>query len=136
MENLEDKLKMSAWLDVYGGLLTERQRKFMNLYYNEDFSYGEIAESENISRQAVHDTIHHAKAALHHFESELHLAEAWPVASGSEDADRKAWESVRALVSELRSMVRDDILYDTGPLKRKLRQLCELVGLGETRTHV
>ena len=40
-------------LDIYGNMLTDRQRDVMELYYWEDLSLGEIAESNNITRQAV-----------------------------------------------------------------------------------
>lgn len=38
------KLDANDLLDVYGGLLTQRQREILGLYYEEDFSYTEISE--------------------------------------------------------------------------------------------
>jgi predicted DNA-binding protein YlxM (UPF0122 family) len=60
-------------LDTYGALLTERQRQFMRLHYEEDLSFSEIAREFNISRQAVHDSVKHATAALQQFEATLGL---------------------------------------------------------------
>ena len=34
-------------LDTYAGLLTEKQRRLCDMYYNQDFSLAEIAEIEN-----------------------------------------------------------------------------------------
>ena len=39
------KLDANDLLDVYGDLLTKRQREILSLYYEEDFSYTEISEA-------------------------------------------------------------------------------------------
>ena len=56
--------RMAMLFDFYGDLLTERQREFYDLYYNEDLSLAEIAENYGISRQGVRDVIVRAEAAL------------------------------------------------------------------------
>ena len=45
--------RMTMLFDFYGELLTDRQKEFFDLYYNEDLSLSEIAENEGISRQGV-----------------------------------------------------------------------------------
>ncbi|MCD8144346.1 MAG: YlxM family DNA-binding protein [Oscillospiraceae bacterium] len=56
--------EMSMLYDFYGDLLTERQKEFFDLYYNEDLSLGEIAENSGITRQGVRDVIVRAEAIL------------------------------------------------------------------------
>ncbi len=68
-------LEVSYLLDFYGELLTERQRNFLEYYYNEDLSLSEIAENEGITRQGVRDAIKRAEAQLFEAESKLKMAE-------------------------------------------------------------
>ena len=56
--------RMAMLYDFYGDLLTERQREFYDLYYNEDLSLAEIAENYGITRQGVRDVIVRAEAYL------------------------------------------------------------------------
>ena len=55
MKNQTDRMTML--FDFYGELLTDRQKEFFDLYYNEDLSLAEIAENAGISRQGVRDVI-------------------------------------------------------------------------------
>lgn len=48
---------MNALFEFYSTLLTEKQMNYMELYYADDFSLGEIAEEYEVSRQAVYDNI-------------------------------------------------------------------------------
>ena len=65
--------RMAMLFDFYGDLLTDRQREFYDLYYNEDLSLGEIAENYGISRQGVRDVIVRAEAAMRGVEDKTHL---------------------------------------------------------------
>ncbi|MBT9176099.1 MAG: hypothetical protein DDT20_00401 [Firmicutes bacterium] len=66
-------VQMGLLLDFYGGLLTERQLLACRLYFAENLSLGEIASELGISRQAVHDTVRRAEAALLGYEEKLGL---------------------------------------------------------------
>ena len=68
-------LDMALLFDFYGELLTEKQQTLFDLYYNQDFSLGEIAENEGISRQGVHDAIARAEQQLCAFEERMHCVE-------------------------------------------------------------
>jgi len=73
---VKDMARIPLLFDFYGPLLTERQQELVRAYYLEDLSLGEIAESEAVSRQAVHDLIHRAAAALTEYEERLGFAAA------------------------------------------------------------
>ncbi len=62
---MEDKtLEMTMLFDFFGDLLTEKQREYFYLYYNEDLSLSEIAENAGITRQGVRDIIVRAEKTL------------------------------------------------------------------------
>lgn len=65
--------RMTMLFDFYGETLTERQKEFFDLYYNEDLSLGEIAENYGISRQGVRDVIVRAEAAMQEIEDKTGL---------------------------------------------------------------
>lgn len=65
--------RMAMLFDFYGDLLTDRQKEFYDLYYNEDLSLAEIAENYGISRQGVRDVIVRAEAAMTEIEDKTHI---------------------------------------------------------------
>ncbi len=64
-------LNITMLLDVYGQLLTEKQRFAVDMYYNEDLSLAEIAEEIDISRQGVRDSIKQGEKHLSQYEEQL-----------------------------------------------------------------
>ena len=71
---MEDSRIMRTMLfDFYGELLTEKQREYFDLHYNEDLSLAEIAEQGGISRQGVWDIIRRAEAAMVEIEEKTGL---------------------------------------------------------------
>ena len=68
---MEEKIKISILLSLYGNLLTETQKKYMDLYYNQDWSLSEIGESENITRQAVRTILVKSKNKLYEYEEKI-----------------------------------------------------------------
>jgi len=70
---LEKTTRMNYLYDFYQSLLTPKQRSYMALYYLEDFSLGEIAEENHVSRQAVYDNIKRTEAMLEEYEEKLSL---------------------------------------------------------------
>lgn len=65
--------RMALLYDFYGDVLTERQKEFYDLYYNEDLSLAEIAENNGITRQGVRDVIVRAEGILSDLEDKTGL---------------------------------------------------------------
>ena len=65
--------RMTMLFDFYGELLTERQKEFYELYYDEDLSLSEIAENYGISRQGVRDVIVRAENYMTEIEDKTGL---------------------------------------------------------------
>ena len=66
-----DALEMSLLYDYYGGMLTEKQKLCFDLRYNQDLSFGEIAQVMGVSRQAVLDNLTRTEALLRKMESNV-----------------------------------------------------------------
>ncbi|CDZ24448.1 hypothetical protein CCDG5_1334 [[Clostridium] cellulosi] len=69
----EKDLSVSLLLDFYGEILTQKQREVIELYYDEDLSLAEIAETAKITRQGVRDCIKRGEATLREMERKLGL---------------------------------------------------------------
>lgn len=67
------RVMRSMLFDFYGELLTDKQREYFDLHYNEDLSLAEIAEQSGISRQGVWDIIRRAEAAMTEIEDKTGL---------------------------------------------------------------
>ena len=92
---MAQNLEITMLVDIYGAMLTDKQRDFLALYYDEDLSLAEIAANEGITRQGVRDAIKRAETQLLEMESKL----------GFEKRMRENLEkidSIRQVVKELR----------------------------------
>ena len=72
---MEEKVEISILLNLYGNLLTETQKSYMDLYYNQDYSLSEIGNNENITRQAVRTILVKSKKKLYEYEQKLKFME-------------------------------------------------------------
>jgi hypothetical protein len=68
---MEEKVKISMLCEFYGKLLTKKQYEFIDDYYNNDLSLSEIAENNQITRQAVRDIIKKGEKKLFEYEEKL-----------------------------------------------------------------
>lgn len=109
MERIERIAAVNELLDIYGGLLTQRQRNALAACYQEDLSLAEIAEETGGTRQAVHDLIHRGERQLLYYEEQLHIL-----------ADQ---QQRRILLSELEQILSQDAL--PAAWSQKIRSLLD-----------
>jgi Uncharacterized protein conserved in bacteria len=102
--------------DFYGELLTEKQREYFDLHYNEDLSLSEIAESEGISRQGVWDIIRRAEESLRRYEERTGLVARFA-------KERETLSELDGKLSELIAMTRDDARALAEDIRKDLREL-------------
>ena len=70
---MEEAIKYSILLELYGGLLTEKQFELLDCFYNQDLGLSEIAENLGITRQAVRDNLKKGENNLIEYENKIHL---------------------------------------------------------------
>lgn len=68
-------VKHSILFDYYGELLTDKQQEFFKDYYFDNLTLQEIADNNDISRNAVHKTLNTIINKLEYYEEVLKLYE-------------------------------------------------------------
>lgn len=97
--------RMSLLFDFYGEMLTDRQKEFYDLYYNEDLSLSEIAENYNVTRQGVRDAIVRAETAMSELEEKTGLIRRF-------QAQQKALSQLSELAAAARKVNEDPTVED------------------------
>ena len=72
---MEEVLYFNELYDLYGGLLTDKQRGYFEDYYFNNLSFSEMAENYEVSRNAIFKQIHIVTDKLKEYESILKLFE-------------------------------------------------------------
>ena len=85
--------------DLYGSLLTEKQRTYFEDYYFMDLSLSEMAENYGISRNGVFDQIKRAVSTLEDYENHIHLLDKMKKI-GSMEMDSKLKDEILNLLKE------------------------------------
>ncbi|GAB6137686.1 YlxM family DNA-binding protein [Halanaerobaculum tunisiense] len=73
MLDLEKVVEVGRLFSLYNSLLTDKQQELVELYYYHDLSLGEIANQQEISRQAVYDNLKRAERSLQKYDEKLQL---------------------------------------------------------------
>ena len=68
---MEKRIEYGDLFEIYGSLLTPRQRECVRLFYLEDVTAPEIAAQTGVSRQAVHEALRAAENQLALWESRI-----------------------------------------------------------------
>lgn len=72
---MKENIYYTDLYDFYGSLLTLKQREYFYDYYFDNLLLEEIAENDNVSKNAVSKQIKQAKKKLEFYEANLHLLE-------------------------------------------------------------
>ncbi|ULG73062.1 putative DNA-binding protein [Macrococcus brunensis] len=94
--NIDKTMRMNYLFDFYQGLLTDKQRNYLERYYLDDESLSEIAETFEVSRQAVYDNIKRTDELLEDYEVKLGLYQ--------------KFEERQQLITEMKAMTEDKAL--------------------------
>ncbi len=73
MTEFEDKLLVSELYELYGQMLTKKQQELFELYYYEDCSIVEIAQMNDVTKNAIYNSLKKSIKQLSNFEEILKI---------------------------------------------------------------
>ena len=82
---LKDLFELSRLYDIYGSLLNDHNRVIFEDYVLNNYSLGEIASDQDISRQGVRDTVMRCSKKLRDYERKLGFLKKMDQASDAMD---------------------------------------------------
>lgn len=117
-----DFAKTSMLFDIYGGLLTDKKKRVMEMYHEDDMSLSEIAEELEVSRAAVHDSLRSAERLLCSYEDKLGILADYLL-------KEKLADELRTYISEARDLLAKDMVErkSKDELDRCLAKAAELI---------
>lgn len=110
---MEEKLEQAYLYDFYGELLNEHQRRIYEDFVFNDFSLGEIATEEGISRQGVADMVKRCNKKLADYEEKLHLVRKF--LSVKQDV-----EEIHRLAEEFHNSKREQIMEQIATISNQI----------------
>lgn len=72
---MENMVYYNELYDLYGDLLTDKQKCYFEDYYFNNLSFSEMAENYKVSRNAIFNQIHIVTKKLQEYEDKLRLFE-------------------------------------------------------------
>ncbi|MBF1171824.1 MAG: YlxM family DNA-binding protein [[Eubacterium] sulci] len=119
---MEDFAKTSMLFDIYVGLLTDKKKRVMEMYHEDDMSLSEIAEELEVSRAAVHDSLRSAERLLCSYEDKLGILADYLL-------KEKLADELRTYISEARDLLAKDMVErkSKDELDRCLAKAAELI---------
>lgn len=70
---MEDIIYYNELYDLYGELLTDKQKEYFENYYFNNFSLSEMAENYDVSRNAIHKQLKIVIEKLEDYENKMQL---------------------------------------------------------------
>ena len=69
----DNRVYLNDLYDLYNKLLSDHERLIFKDYYHNDLSLAEIAENENVTRNAIHKSLKTTEGKLVDYEEKLRL---------------------------------------------------------------
>ena len=113
---MEKIFEQAMLYDFYGELLTDKQKEYYDMHYNQDLSLSEIAEETGITRQGVWDIIRRAEERLQNMENKTGLIEKYLKYQEIEKETRKVLNDIKVFAGK-------EALRNIADLEKKLEQL-------------
>ncbi len=101
-KDLESRNEIIFLIDIYGDLLTEKQKRILELYFFDDLSLVEISKINNSSRQSILYSINKSIEQLEVFESKLNILK----------KDKELCEKKLSLIQKLKMCLDYDLNSD------------------------
>ena len=96
--NIEKTERINNLLDIYGNILTDKQKEVMEMYFQYDFSLNEISLNLNVSRNAVYDLIKRTTSLLEKYENKLNFLAKKEKILSLKDLSEETIEKIRELL--------------------------------------
>jgi len=113
----DETLRRAMLFDFYGELLTEKQREYYDLHYNDDLSLSEIAEQTGISRQGVWDIIRRAEDVMTDMEEKTGMVRRSLERNDAVAGIRETLETLRKSADAATAAALDGVLKKLDELK-------------------
>ena len=115
---MEKNVEISVLWQLYGKVLTEKQYEVLTDYYNNDLSLSEIAENNNITRQAVRDIIKKGENKLYELEENISLMK-------KVLAEGKIVNNIEKELDEIEKLTNSDkeVIQKINNIKKQLRKI-------------
>ncbi|HHV71254.1 MAG TPA: YlxM family DNA-binding protein [Clostridia bacterium] len=117
---MDKVFRIGLLADFYGELLTEKQKKLIDMYYSDDLSLTEIAQEFKISKQAVFDILKRAEKSLEEYEEKLRLVERFQKQQKKLD---EALQLVNKLLLQVGDLLSESQLVQINAIKGLLTDL-------------
>ncbi len=72
---MDKRIRLNLLYDYYKDFFTEKQQSYFEDYYYSNYSLGEIAEANNVSRNAIHNQLKIVEDRLEEMENILNLVD-------------------------------------------------------------
>ena len=111
---MEKIVEQGLLYDFYGSLLTKHQQEIYEKVVYENLSLNEVAETEGISKQAVHDLVRRCTAIMRSYEEKLGMIRRFGKIRESAGKLRKMAASgeIPGLQAALLTRIADEICED------------------------